>query len=451
MPLEMALLPRFLEHYSELTAKALTGAMAGGSGKGFKTKKCQVYLNLRENKRGKFLKLATVHGAAGRETVTVPEEAWLSFLKGLKMALNLDDCDAKHWGSEEVRVFPPNPEAGFHYHYVVRFPASSTGKPVPMAVECNNFPFGMNDAQFLEDVATNSILGDHQLGPYIGQRFNCPVLMPAFPRCNESNLGCSDSESGSESDGGRSQDSSSGSGGRGSSCGGGSHDSGLRGEEYVFMHQLDSATIKYASTPKDTRIDLQLLAMIDDAREMLERCGLPTHPKVLSVGFSSSAVFATRFSFLHSPRVLATIAGGIGGLVPVPESCVKGVPLNYPLGTNDYEAITGRPFALEAWNEASHLYLNGSEDDSCPFHFGGEDLTDQEAAAVKKVFAGGHKGFRDGPIKLKVMQIIWRKTLDLLRGAGATFEEVIIKGVGHDLDAKGLAAVDAFLSRVLPP
>lgn len=446
MPLELSLLSRFIDQYTELTGKALAGLLAGDkrSGKGFKTKTCQVYLNLRENKRGKFLKLATVHGQ-GRKTITVPEELWTSFLEALRMVQTIEPVSHEPWGPEEVRVQAPKPEAGFHYHYVIRFPASCAVKAVPLAVECNNNPFAMTEADFLEDVATNAILGDFQLGAYIGQRFNCPVLMPVFPRCNESNLGLGNSES--DSDG--SHGSSSGSSDR--SQGSLSQDSREGLEDYVFCHQLDSATIQYAPSEKEKRIDLQLLAMIDDARSMLQRCGVSTHPRILSVGFSSSAVFATRFSFLHYPRVLATVAGGIGGLVPVPESCIDGVVLNYPLGTNDYFAITGREFDVKGWNQVAHLYITGSKDDSCPFYFGGEDLTDEEACSVKKVFAKGNRGFRDGPIKLKVLRILWQNTLAYLRGAGAVFEEATMPGIGHDLTTEGLAAVDAFLLRALPP
>ena len=136
--------------------------------------------------------------------------------------------------------------------------------------------------------------------------------------------------------------------------------------------------------------------------------------------------------------------------MPVPVSSIDGVVLNYPLGTNDYEGITGRSFDVQGWNQVAHLYLTGSKDDSCPFHFGGEDLTDEEATAVKQVFAGGHRGFRDGPIKLKVLRLLWQNTLFHLRDHGAVFEDITLPGVRHDLPPEALAAVDTFLLKTLP-
>jgi len=186
--------------------------------------------------------------------------------------------------------------------------------------------------------------------------------------------------------------------------------------------------------------------MIDDAKSMLkERDGVEMHEKFLSVGFSSSAVFATRFSFLHYDRVLATIAGGIGGLVPVPEKEIDGVLLNYPLGTNDYQSITGKDFDLAAHNSVERLYFNGNEDSSCPFHFEGEDLSDEEARAVHRIWADSGAGFGNEPINIETMQQLWASTLSILHQNEIALQDVTLPGVGHDFPPEALAIVDAFL------
>ena len=83
----------------------------------------------------------------------------------------------------------------------------------------------------------------------------------------------------------------------------------------TFVHQLNRATLLHEGDAKHARLDLQLLAMADHALALLRAIHpgmpppLPRH--LFAAGFSSSAVFATRFAFLHHPRVLATIAGDI--------------------------------------------------------------------------------------------------------------------------------------------
>ena len=98
---------------------------------------------------------------------------------------------------------------------------------------------------------------------------------------------------------------------------------------------------------KYKRIDLQLIAMIDDARgRLLKENNQNINEKVITVGFSSSSLFAARFTFLHPDRVSVAIGGGIGGLLPVPAEKINGIDVIYPIGTYDFEKITGNKLDL---------------------------------------------------------------------------------------------------------
>jgi len=81
MPLDISLVTRFLSQYDDITEKARSGASNGGkrSSKGFKAGRWNIFLNLRENKRGVFLKLATMLEDDVRRTITVPDVAWFDF------------------------------------------------------------------------------------------------------------------------------------------------------------------------------------------------------------------------------------------------------------------------------------------------------------------------------------------------------------------------------------
>lgn len=83
------------------------------------------------------------------------------------------------------------------------------------------------------------------------------------------------------------------------------------------IHQLCARTMRIEAGPL-RRVDRQLLAMIDDARERLADGRHRIPEAVVLTGFSASGAFANRFSVLHPERVAAVSAGGINGIVTLP-------------------------------------------------------------------------------------------------------------------------------------
>ncbi len=71
--------------------------------------------------------------------------------------------------------------------------------------------------------------------------------------------------------------------------------------------------VMVADTPELKRLDLQLLAMIADAKSILTSLQIEVEPKFLMTGFSASATFTNRFSFLHPETIKALAIGGLTG------------------------------------------------------------------------------------------------------------------------------------------
>jgi hypothetical protein len=123
------------------------------------------------------------------------------------------------------------------------------------------------------------------------------------------------------------------------------------------------------------RVDLQLLAMIDNARERLSDGNRVVPESVLLNGFSASAAFVNRFTVLHPERVCSVSAGGVNGIVtlPVEENepdseleFAAQLPPNYPVGVADVSSLTGEPFDEAAFGETNQFVYMGEDDSKVP-------------------------------------------------------------------------------------
>lgn len=86
-----------------------------------------------------------------------------------------------------------------------------------------------------------------------------------------------------------------------------------RSQDGVYTHALDRDAM-LTRDPALRRPDLQLIAMIDDARRRLEREGVHTERRVLMHGHSAAGMFVSRFVLLHPDRVKAATIGAPDGM-----------------------------------------------------------------------------------------------------------------------------------------
>lgn len=188
----------------------------------------------------------------------------------------------------------------------------------------------------------------------------------------------------------------------------------------IYTHALDRNTL----TTRDAvlaRLDLQLIAMIDDARARLAAEGHPVAPRVLIQGFSASGMFANRFTALHPERVRAATIGSPGGWPIAPVEAVHGTPLPYPAGVADLQQLTGRPFDAAAFAQVPQLFYIGSLDDN--------DSLDHTDGWDKPVAADVNRLFGDTPVAR------WSQAEALYRRAGVRSRFDLVPGVGHDRKA----------------
>lgn len=204
----------------------------------------------------------------------------------------------------------------------------------------------------------------------------------------------------------------------------------------VYTHALDRDTLE-TTAPGLERVDLQLVAMIGDARRRLAERDLPVAPRVLLDGFSASGAFAHRFAALH-PELVQAVASGSGAGWPIaPVAEWDGIALRYPVGIGDLADLVGAPFAEASYRRIPLYLYVGDLDENDPVP--GWDPVDRGA-----VFA--LTGVESGPIWPR-----WDVAREIHEGAAMTAAQVAIyPGVGHTVTAAMSADVQAFLADALP-
>lgn len=222
-----------------------------------------------------------------------------------------------------LELVAPQPSLGFNYPYYLRLPVSvSPSTAAVLVVEPNNS--GVHDEfdRHIEAVR-NHATGDG-IGPLVATQLNQPLLIPVFPRSEE------------------------------------------RWE--IYTHALDRDAMLLRED-KAERLDLQLLGMVAHAQHKLDAAGLEVKEEFVLVGFSASGTFSNRFAFLHPEKLLAVVSGAVNAFPMLPVSRLAGFELQFPLGTADLKALTGREFQLERWRELPQFIFMGAADENDALQF----------------------------------------------------------------------------------
>jgi pimeloyl-ACP methyl ester carboxylesterase len=278
----------------------------------------------------------------------------------------------KNRDDPRIQLVEANPAAGFHWPYFLYLPDPVSSSGIRFLVRPNNTNGGAND-DFAEHLAgaRHSIRGDRKRA----QSLQAAVIMPVFPR--------------------------------------------TKAQWQLYTHALDRDTILTRDEAL-TRIDLQLIAMISDARRALKRRGIDVADRILMEGFSADGMFVSRFTLIHPELVQAAVIGAPGGWPMVPVAEWEGTPLRYPIGTFDFTTLFGNAFSVAEAKRVPMLFHLGDKDtnDSVPFADGYDSQDTELLMAVGKT-----------PLER------WDDAERLFRSAGftnATF--VVHKGAGHGTD-----------------
>jgi hypothetical protein len=202
------------------------------------------------------------------------------------------------------------------------------------------------------------------------------------------------------------------------------------GEDWrIYTHALDRDTFTTDRVDLQ-RIDLQLIAMIEHARDELRMQGIHTDERILIQGFSASGMFANRFTILHPERVKAATIGSPGGWPIAPLTSHNGKLLPYPAGISDLETLTGAHFNSTAYNAIPQLIYMGSTDDNDSLDY--SDGWEAEHAQIVNELFGTDPLAR------------WEEAESIYREAGANARFLLVDGVGHDRKALQQYSTDFF-------
>lgn len=226
---------------------------------------------------------------------------------------------AEVFEKDSLIVIDKNPAKGFFNDYILFIPKGTKLKSKTfMLVEPNNtgklsdtIDVHKKHAIFLASVSS--------VGNNIATELHLPLLVPVFPRPASKPL--------------------------------------------TYTHALDRDVMLEKSIDLK-RLDKQLIEMIDDAKTILKALTIETEEKVFMSGFSASATFTNRFSFLHPEKIQALAIGGFNGELIFPKKQINSVKLNYPIGTNDFEKLFQQKFDVETYKKIPQYIYMGQLDDN---------------------------------------------------------------------------------------
>lgn len=131
----------------------------------------------------------------------------------------------------------------------------------------------------------------------------------------------------------------------------------------LYTHALDRDTLLKGSGDLN-RLDLQMLATMQNARLRLAAHHIQTRPKAWMMGFSASGMFANRFALLHPESVERVAVGSPGGWPIAPVAKSAGQELPYPVGCSDLVNLTGKPLQTEEARQIRFFFFLGARDEN---------------------------------------------------------------------------------------
>jgi hypothetical protein len=278
------------------------------------------------------------------------------------------------YGANQTIRIDPQPELGFYYPYYLFIPDNTkTDTAVYMLVEPNNTGRRTDDFAIHEQEVKSAL--ERGYPHQIASRMGIPLLMPVFPRLNSHPL--------------------------------------------LYTHALDRDSL-LVKEEQLQRVDLQLIAMIDHARELLRGKGLLIHDQVLLDGFSASGKFVNRFAFLHPNYVKAVACGGMSSTPMFPYAKLEGEKLIYPIGVYDLKELTGSRFRFKELKKVPQYIYQGSRDinDALPAP---ECFGPEEVRLIKKLL---HE---------KMMPERWEAAKRIYKKAGVAAQFVVYDETYHEV------------------
>lgn len=327
---------------------------------------------------GKVLSVWTGRSGEVALTATLPPGAYQVRLEtqgsGYRVAsLGVKGTVAQPCAVDAARVLqiPATPSAGFRWPYLLYLPEKPNAGHLLVAP--NNTGFLSEDVALLHASATCTVHEQAKLADALGT----PVLVPLFPRPTATG-----------------------------------------DAEDLYLHALTRGALE-AQRIDLKRVDLQLLAMVKDARARLAARGVEAKGKLLLTGFSASGSFVNRFAVLHPEAVLAVASASPGGWPLAPVAQLDGEPLPYPVGLSGLDGLIGSTPSVDALRQVRWLFLLGAQDDNDAVPH-----RDSFSAADQALI---FRRFGKTPVRR------WKKAEALYRSAGLNARFRLYPRTGHEV------------------
>lgn len=221
--------------------------------------------------------------------------------------------------NDTVIVVESNSNKSFHHPYILYIPKGTKKNSLTtLLVEPNNTGF-TSDSIEVHKMHALELAAKSSVGNNVSRMLNIPLLVPIFPRPSSLLL--------------------------------------------VYTHALDRDVMLQKETELE-RPDLQLVAMVADARAQLELLNVPTEEKIFMTGFSASGTFVNRFAFLQPGLIKALATGGLNAVLMLPLDKLGEQELNFPLGIKDLPKISGKDFDREEYLQIPQFIYMGQLDDN---------------------------------------------------------------------------------------
>jgi hypothetical protein len=225
---------------------------------------------------------------------------------------------------DSLIVIEKDPTKGFYNDYILFIPKGTRLKQKTYLVVEPNNTGKLSDTMEVHKKYAIDLASVSSVGNNISTSLKIPLLVPIFPRPESQPL--------------------------------------------IYTHALDRDVILEKNNELE-RLDLQLLEMIKDSKNVLNRMNIDVNDKVFMNGFSASATFTNRFSFIHPDKIKALAIGGFNGELMFPLNEIKGNKLNYPLGTNDFDKLFNKKADFETLKLIPQFIYMGKLDENDAVQF----------------------------------------------------------------------------------
>lgn len=289
----------------------------------------------------------------------------------------------------KIITISPKSDKGFNFPYYIYLPDGmerTKSDKKRLIVEPNNTGYVSDSNDFHSERAKRDASANGAPGHYAAYELKYPFLVPAFPRPYTNWW-----------------------------------------ESYT--HALDKGAMMLEGEAK--RLDLQLIAMIEDAKEILGKMGYKMEDKVFMTGFSASGQFVNRFATLHPEKVKAI---AVGNFTMYPTAKLNGVTLNYPWGIADIKNYIGTGFNRKEYDKiAQFCYIGDQDQNDRPYNVD-YGISEEETKAVNDLF-----GYDYGVPK-------WERKWEFVKQLGydKSIQFHVYKGIGHEISYSMMDDIVAF-------